>query len=354
MFVVGRRRRTLDIWPGFVDALAALLMVVVFVLLLFTLGQFFLNQQLQQRESALDQLNTEVARLADLLSLERTESARLEDRVEELSASLAASRDREQILESDLAGARQRISSLRSDIATLESRRDELQGEVGRLSGELEEEQAISAEARNEVARLNRQIAELRSQLTRVSEALELAENKVSEQQAKIKDLGQRLNVALAEKVEELKEYRSEFFARLKDVLGDNPDIRVVGDRFVFQSELLFDTASAELDARGRQQVRHLADTLKEIMPRIPGDVDWVLRVDGHTDARPISTPKYPSNWELSTARAVAIVKFLSDLGIPPGRLAATGFGPHHPLDPSDTPAAWAKNRRIELKLTSR
>lgn len=354
MFTVSRRRRTLDIWPGFVDALAALVMVVIFVLLLFTMGQFFLNQQLEERESALDLLNTEVARLSEMLSLERSQTTRLQSEVADLSASLSAAERREEELGGELASARGRIESLESRIGELESRRETLRSEVGRLSGALEEERTISAEAREEVERLNRQITELRTQLTQVSEALDLSRETVAAQEARIQDLGERLNVALAEKVEDLKEYRSDFFGRLKEVLGDNPDIRVVGDRFVFQSELLFDTASAELGPEGRRQVGRMARTLKEIMPRIPDDIDWVLRVDGHTDTRPISTAAYPSNWELSTARAVAIVKHLAEQGIPPGRMAATGFGPYHPLDPADTPQAWAKNRRIELKLTSR
>lgn len=354
MFTVSRRRRTLDIWPGFVDALAALVMVVIFVLLLFTMGQFFLSQQLEQSESALGRLDAEVTRLAELLSLERAESARLGERVTELSASLSASQRRESALGEELEDARGRIASLNAEVSELESRRETLRSEVGRLSGALEDEQAISAEARAEVDRLNRQITELRTQLTQVSEALDLSRETVAAQEAKIQDLGHRLNVALAEKVEDLKRYRSDFFGRLKEALGDDPDIRVVGDRFVFQSELLFDTASAELGADGRRQVAQLASTLKEIMPRIPDDIDWVLRVDGHTDARPIRTAAYPSNWELSTARSVAIVKYLAELGIPPGRMAATGFGPYHPLERGDTPQAWAKNRRIELKLTSR
>lgn len=354
MFTVSRRRRTLDIWPGFVDALAALVMVVIFVLLLFTLGQFFLNQQLEESESALDRLDAEVTRLSELLSLERAESARLENQVTDLSASLSAAERRESELDESLEAARDRIASMQSEIGELESRRETLRSEVGRLSGELEEERSISAEARAEVERLNRQITELRTQLTQVSEALDLSRETVAAQEEKIEDLGERLNVALAEKVEDLKRYRSDFFGRLKEVLGDNPDIRVVGDRFVFQSELLFDTASAELGPDGRRQVAQMARTLKEVMPRIPDDIDWVLRVDGHTDARPIRTAEYPSNWELSTARSVAIVKHLAELGVPPGRMAATGFGPYHPLDPADTPEAWAKNRRIELKLTSR
>lgn len=347
MFVLARRRRPLDIWPGFVDALAALVMMVVFVLLLFTLGQFFLTERLEDRESALARLDAQVARLAEMLSLEQAQSARLERRVNELTATLDRTREREAGLERELAGARERIGEQADELRALEASR-------AALGEELESERTLGAEARAQVALLNRQIEELRRQLTQVSEALELSRETVAEQEARIHDLGQRLNVALAEKVEELQAYRSDFFGRLKQALGDNPDIRVVGDRFVFQSELLFDTASAELGPAGREQVRKLADTLKTVMPRIPEDIDWVLRVDGHTDKRPIRTDQFPSNWELSTARAIAIVRQLERLGIPPGRVAATGFGEHHPLDERDTPAAWARNRRIELKLTSR
>jgi len=354
MFVVSRRRRTLDIWPGFVDALAALLMVVVFVLLLFTLGQYFLNQRLENRETALSQLNEQVARLADMLSMEKSRSARLGKRVEELQASLAGSREHGESLQRQLQEAHQRLGALGGEVESLQAQRESLSGRVSELGEQLSEERKAGAEARDEVARLNRQIGELRRQLTQVSQALDLSKQTVEEQKAKIEDLGERLNVALAEKVEQLKEYRSEFFGRLKKALGDNPDIRVVGDRFVFQSELLFDTASADLDAQGRSQVRKLADTLKEVMHEIPDDIDWVLRVDGHTDTRPINTDQFPSNWELSTARALAIVHYLQRLGIPPGRMAATGFGEYHPLDDRDTPEAWARNRRIELKLTSR
>lgn len=347
MFVLSRRRRALDIWPGFVDALAALVMMVVFVLLLFTLGQFFLTERLEDRESALARLDAQVSRLAELLSMERAETDRLESRVAALRASLSAAGEREAALEEELAAARGRIEALGTEKEQLESR-------LAGVRDELAQEQSLSAEARAEVSRLNRQITELRRQLTQLSEALELSKGTIAEQKAKISDLGQRLNVALAERVQELKQYRSEFFGRLKQALGDNPDIRIVGDRFVFQSELLFETASAELGASGRAQVRQLAETLRTVIPKIPDDIDWVLRVDGHTDARPISTKRYPSNWELSTARAIAIVKYLEDLGIPPGRLAATGFGEHHPLDSRDTPEAWSRNRRIELKLTSR
>ncbi|MCP3669949.1 MAG: OmpA family protein, partial [Gammaproteobacteria bacterium] len=155
-------------------------------------------------------------------------------------------------------------------------------------------------------------------------------------------------------KVKELSSYRSEFFGRLREVLGDHPDIHVVGDRFMFQSELLFASASADLGDAGRVQLKKLAATLKEVTAQIPSDINWILRVDGHTDRNPINTEEFPSNWELSTARALSIVTFLVAEGIAPGRLAATGFAEFHPLDSSKTTDAFSRNRRIELKLTER
>jgi chemotaxis protein MotB len=375
MFEVARRRRTFDIWPGFVDALAALLLVVVFVILVFTLSHFSLSEALYGRERALERLNAQVTELARLLSLEQAETASLKTTMGELTASLrAAERDRD-AASAELSTTRARldasreelaarvatITGLETDIAMLRKLRTELEEDVARLAASLKDSQRataaeaeLSARALAQVELLNRQIAALREQLTEVSVALELANRTVAEQQVQIADLGQRLNVALATKVQELARYRSDFFGSLREALGNHPDIQIVGDRFVFQSELLFDTASAELGTGGREQVTQLVRTLKEVAPKIPPDIDWVLRIDGHTDRRRISTERFPSNWELSTARALAIVRYMIELGIEPGRLAATGFGEFHPLDPGTTERAWAKNRRIEIKLTSR
>ena len=201
---------------------------------------------------------------------------------------------------------------------------------------------------------MNRQIASLREQLARLNEILDATEAQNKEQQVQIADLGRRLNIALASKVQELARYRSEFFGRLRQVLGEHPDIRIVGDRFVFQSEVLFETGSAELGQEGRTQLARLARTLLDISREIPGEIDWVLRVDGHTDNRPIRTAQFPSNWELSTARAISVVKFLISQGLPPGRVAATGFGEFQPIDSDDDEIAYRRNRRIELKLTQR
>ena len=223
-----------------------------------------------------------------------------------------------------------------------------------RSKSDLAEERKLSESARSQVALLNKQMSALREQLAQLSEALEVSEVLAKKQNIQITALGKRLNAALANKVQELSRYRSEFFGRLRDVLGGQKGVRIVGDRFVFQSEVLFTTGSAELGSAGREQMTRLAGTLKEISARIPGEIDWLLRVDGHTDKVPISTSQYPSNWELSSARAISVVKQLIELGIPSTRLAAAGFGEYHPLDSRDDEIAYRRNRRIELKLTQR
>lgn len=377
-----RGRSGINIWPGFVDVLATLLLVFVFVLTILMVAQHYLTQALSGRTSELQQLQIDMQALADVLALERTKSAdlgkELERLKEELSATIgardlaqeqrAAQAARAQALteqleraEQDLTQARDRAQELteqvrrtEQDLAQARDRTAELEGRLGEQGQALTEAQQRAGSAEEEVARLNRQLAALRDQLTRLEAALELAEGTVSRQQIQIEDLGRRLNVALATKVQELQRYRSEFFGRLREVLGERSDIRVVGDRFVFQSELFFETASAELGANGKRQLAQVAATLKQLAAQIPGDIDWVLQVEGHTDVRPINTAEFPSNWELSTARANSIVHFLVEQGIPPNRLAAAGFAEFQPVDARATEEAFRKNRRIELKFTSR
>ena len=194
----------------------------------------------------------------------------------------------------------------------------------------------------------------IRQQLADISAALEIAETKAKQQDVQIAELGKKLNTALASKVQELARYRSEFFGRLREILGDREDIQIVGDRFVFRSDVFFDSGSAELGAEGRDQLDVLATTLILLLPDIPPEIDWVLRIDGHTDDRPISSSQFPSNWDLSTARAVAVVKYLATRGIPADRLAAAGFGEFRPIDTSGTEDGRRKNRRIEIKLDQR
>ncbi|WP_043340832.1 peptidoglycan -binding protein [Belnapia moabensis] len=536
----GRRRARggggLDAWPGYVDALSTLLMVLIFVLLVFVLAQGFLSVTLSSRDRALDRLNRQVAELAELLSLERGQTGELRSALtrtaEELRGAAAArdalqtqlrdlrdERDRlsterdaargerdqltarltdleltsrgapERIaaLERQLADAlqraeatggdaaqivarlteatralatertgrqqqearaadldrqlgdargaaetaRQELAGLRRqlqeaqgqlaetqrqlaamrqemaaldqqvkvDRATIEARlsdivrlneqvraltalRDQLERqaqEAARRAGDeaqrrtaaeaatgseqerrqaaerVAAEQARLAEsARAQVALLGRQIEELRNQIARVAAALDAAEASGRDKDAQISALGTRLNAALAARVEELQRYRSDFFGRLRDVLGDRPDVRIVGDRFVFQSEVLFPPGSAELSAAGQQQIRAIARVLQDLAAKIPQDVNWLLRVDGHADRTPIRSPRYASNWELSAARAIAVSQLLMAEGLPPNRVAATAFGDNQPLDAGDTPEALARNRRIELRLTDR
>jgi chemotaxis protein MotB len=201
---------------------------------------------------------------------------------------------------------------------------------------------------------LNRQLASLRRRLDDLTGLLEASEALNEAKDAQIVDLGRRLNAALATKVQELARYRSEFFGRLREILGDNQNIRIVGDRFVFQAEVLFPSGSATLEPEGREQIAQLAGLLRDVAAKIPPDIDWVLRVDGHTDVRPISTFLFPSNWELSAARAVEVVKVLIDEGIPPNRLAAAGFGEYQPIEAGTSEEAFRRNRRIEFKLTER
>ena len=327
------RRPALDIWPGFVDALATLLLAIVFMLSVFMLAQFFMSQALSGRDEALARLNRQIADLSDLLSMERKANADLRVDAGQIAASLQAA------------------------IAARDEAQDKLRtAEAARalIVGDLDSKAKLSAEAQSQVDLLNQQIAALRQQLSAIAAALDASEAKQRDSDKIIENLGARLNMALATKVEELAKYRSEFFGRLRTLLGERPDVRVVGDRFVFQSEVLFASGSAQIEAEGATQLKAFARSIVEIAGKIPADVPWMLRIDGHTDARPIQTTQFPSNWELSAARALAVAKFLVAEGLPPQHVAAAGFGEFQPLEASGTPEAERRNRRIELRLTDR
>jgi chemotaxis protein MotB len=423
-----RGRHQENTWPGFVDALATLLMVIIFLLMIFVLAQFVLNAAISGRDARLVQLETRINELADLLALERDTNADLRANVGSLSQELQASigerddlkarvvvlggqveraqqaaLDMERSLENALAelastasaleASSDEVTALIGEVADLQSLRDRLRdeldqmadnlnaaeaarrqreselqttrddlmqarGRIAALSGDadrtaqaLAAEKELSAESRAELALVNRQLAALREQLAQLNAALEASEQLNADQKATIEALGSRLNAALATKVQELARYRSEFFGRLREILGTRSDIRIVGDRFVFQSEVLFEQGSAELGTGGRTQLDALAETLIALSKTIPDDIDWVLRVDGHTDKVPIQTFRFPSNWELSAARAISVVKYLADAGLPADRLAAAAFGAQQPLDPGSSEEAYRRNRRIEFKL---
>lgn len=438
---MNRRRRSsssISVWPGYVDALSALLMLVIFMLLIYTLTQLYLSQTLSDRDSELARLGNRLTEISRLLRLEEERTEELEEQLGQAREALAVSLGREEILQAEMdrledqvAADRERIqvllgtqASLQQDIAALRELRAELEREVAdmsellaqrdtevaeldteleerqmeigalrdrsqaleaRLAEEqertllaqqeiearelriqdlvaiseegaraLEEELELSASQRAQIARLNDEIDALQAQLRTISAALRLQEDITQTQEAELADLGERLNTLLAERVTELEQYQSEFFRRLREVLAERDDIRVIGDRFLLPSELLFATGSATIGEAGLEELDKLADLVLELIETIPEDVDWVLRVDGHTDQIPISTARFPSNWELSTARAVSVVRYLAERGVPEARLAATGFGEHQPLQAGTSPQALQANRRIELKLTSR
>ena len=351
------RRPSIDIWPGFVDALSQLLMVIIFILLIFTAGQFYLSAALSGREAALHKLQQQVDALASLLSLERSANTDLRQSATRLQAQLKSARsdrDRLNAQVSDLAAKASEAAKLREKSEEFEASLAAEQQQAVVTQKTIAAEKSVSSEALAKVDLLNQQIAALRQQLSAIATALDISQAKVKSQQTQIADLGSKLNVALANKVEELAHYRSEFFGRLRDILGNRPDIRVVGDRFVFQSEVLFKPGSADLTDSAKKELDPVITALKQIAAEIPPDINWTLQVSGHTDRNPIDTPQFPSNWELSTARAMSVVRYAISKGIPEDRLAAAGFADTQPIDPGITPDAYAKNRRIELKLTER
>jgi chemotaxis protein MotB len=333
-----RRDGGMNYWPGFVDALSTLILSVIFLLTVFMVAQFFLSQEVAGKDTALARLNAQISRLSQLLSLEKTGKANLEDEVAQLRASLSAAvGERDRLRGAAAASPAPGTGSGDSDNAKID----------------LEKE--ATARAIAQIGNLNEQIRALRNQIAALQEALGASESKQQDAQLRIADLGQRLNVALAQRVQELSRYRSDFFGKLREILGNRPDIRVVGDRFVFQSEVFFDSGQAALRPEGRAELDQLAAALLDLEKQIPSEINWVLRVDGHTDTRPVGpTSPFKSNWELSAARAISVVQYLIGKGVPPQRLVAAGFGEFQPIDPGSTEEAFSHNRRIELKLTER
>jgi chemotaxis protein MotB len=339
----GRSRRSAEygeFWPGYVDVLSTLLLVVTFLMSLFMIAQYFATEEASGKDNALKRLTAQISELTSLLSLEKSKSEESQDELSALQASLAALTEKN----AELSGV-----GLNADAQAKAA-----EGRMTALSTELDQQKQVSSEALSKVDFLNQQMLELRRQIAALNEALDAKEKKVVESDKTITDLGQRLNTALAQQVQELKRYRSDFFGRLRELLKDRKDIRVVGDRFVFESEVLFPSGSATLTPEGLGAMDQLASAIVDLEGQIPKEIDWALQIDGHTDVRPIASTQFPSNWELSTARASSVVKYMISRGVPGNRLVAAGYGEYQPIELGSDDAALQKNRRIELKLTNR
>lgn len=329
-----------EFWPAYVDVLSTLLLVVTLLMSIFMIAQYFSAQEVTGKDSALQRLTAQISELTSMLSLEKGKSQSAQDELAALQATLSSLKAENEKLTGAGLGSDERAKAA--------------EGQVAGLTAALDKQKNLSNEALSKVDLLNQQLVALRRQIAALNDALEASEKKGAESDKTIKDLGARLNTALAQQVQELKRYRSDFFGRLRTLLKDRKDIRVVGDRFVFESEVLFPSGSATLTPEGMAAMDQIAEAIVELQKEIPPDIDWALQINGHTDARPISNSQFASNWELSTARAASVVKYLVSRGVPADRLVAAGYAEFQPVDTGHTEEAYQKNRRIELKLTNR
>ena len=430
MAISTRRSRTQEtnIWPGFVDALAALLMVIIFVLMIFIVAQFYLTQLLSGRDDDLAKLQGQILELGELLSIERTTNAKLANNIDRLNESLVIATTKQETLnskiskliilneslggqvniltaerdaldknlklsqsslamsQSDLEGALQQLKNIETELeakalqnkqtkkeldetrklsllmqSDLDEARDLLQKIIIKLSKEKlhlvnlkELNKELNAKYSTTTNQLNAQILALKREMMSLNDILKKSEMENELKNVKIVDLGRKLNRALASRVQELAKFRSEFFGRLQDVLKNRRDIRTVGDRFVFQSEVLFASGASDIATAGKKELAQLARTLNSIAPNIPKKINWILQIEGHTDHIPISNKRFQNNWELSAARAISVVEFLIGQGVPADRLSAAGYGEFQPLDKRRDEIGNRRNRRIEMKLTQR
>jgi len=382
-----RRENGLDAWPGYVDALSTLLMVTIFVLLVFVLAEAFLSSALTGSDNTISQLRDQIAALSSALSLEKSNSASLSQELAALDAQLAQAKSANAALTAQLATANgsiaalttqqqslqeqlsdaeaqskstsARISALESQLAgqaqaSANSNGPTLQQQLTDSQSKLAVQTQISQTEFNEVDLLNQQLAALRLQMAMLAQALDAAQAADAKDHVQIVDLGKQLNEALARKVEELQAYRSEFFGTLRAILANEPNIKIVGDRFVFESDVLFPVDEATLTPAGQAEIADVARAINQIAAKIPPNINWVLSVDGYADAQPIKGGPYHSNFDLSAARSLAVLDLLIKYGVPADRIAATANGSAAPIAGGTTAADYAQNRRIEFRLTSR
>ena len=461
------------IWPGFVDVLASTLMVIIFVVLLFTVAQVYLgdlvvgkNEQIQnlektieiqdetiveqdlslsdkelaliERQEVISQLDTEleildqeiraklseisekenlitskdqeiliqdellkqkdetiltlddlidkqalditelneiIARITEELSLSLDEKEELRGKLsslneeqESLKNQLQALGGENQLLVGQLSDSQGRIQSLLESLSSSKGENEILETQISSVENQnqslrdqissLEQDSTIQTtnlnEALAQISRLSEDIKILSNEIQLLNNLLDAKEAEIASNKIELGELGDRLNRVLTSELFKLQKYKSEFFGQLSETLGQREDIQIKGDRFIFQSEILFESGSADIQAEGRVALSLIAKTLIDLSDQIPTDLNWVLQIDGHTDRVPIATAKFPSNWELSHARALEVVKFFIQQGIPADKLSANGYGEHQPISLGSSPEDLKLNRRIELKITQR
>ena len=380
---IGNARRVENFtWPGFVDALATLLMVIIFVLMVFVLIQVNLAYRVSGQDATLGEMRQQLASLGELLNIERRASADLAANLAQITSQLGTSKADRKELQAQLVDVKASLQARMADIDRLTAKQTDIQTALSAARASLEERlgalqlaegQLAMTQAQNqsandkikvleaettaskaEVLRLTNTLTALRLRIEELTGLLAEKDKQASRDKVAIANLGKSLNNALASRVQELQRFRSEFFGRLRDVLKGRDDVEIVGDRFVFQSEVLFAQGQAKIGSDGQEQLAKLAVALADIADKIPSDINWVLQVDGHTDNVPVRAGRYADNWDLSTERALSVVRYLNQQGLPANRLAAAGYGEYQPLDSADSHDARRKNRRIELKITQR
>ncbi|MEC8265615.1 MAG: peptidoglycan -binding protein [Pseudomonadota bacterium] len=344
----------INIWPGFVDVLGTLLIVTIFTVLISTVTQIYFNDQLEIKRGEISSLDNQITNLADQLNLLNIEKKKIEKRFSKLTIQFKELDKKKIMLDEDLSKSQYNLKVKGKELDQIVNERSNLLEKIQKQNEDLNNLGEIKKRNDLEIFELNRNVEKLNKRLSELSKLLISSEEEDKRNKVKIENLGKKLNQALAGKLQELSEYQSIFFKKIKEALGDRTDIKVQGDRFIFPSEIFFESGSDVIQVDGVQKLTEIAKSLKEISEKIPSKIDWVLRIDGHTDKVPISNEKFNSNWHLSSSRAINIVKLLIENEIPSNRLVAAGFGEHSPLINQESNEAYKKNRRIEIKLTRR
>ena len=357
-----RKKNDSFIWPSFVDALASLLIVIIFILMIFVISQYYISQKLSGKDEVLNKLETKILEITNQLSIEKEMTKRLSLNIFNIQSELD-NKDLELLRNKSL------ITSLKAEInknefklsqqlEVLENKDQQLNNLQNKLLDKKKGEDnynKIINEQKKEVNNLNLLISNLKEKINKLNSLLDVYEKKDKEEKIKNLQLKSTLNSALARRVEELQKFKSMFFGTVKEKIKNIPEIRIVGDRFVFQSEVLFETGSIEIGKKGKIELKKFAEILLNLDKDIPKDSNWILQIEGHTDNLPVRKGQiYKDNWELSTKRALSVLRYFINQGLDPKKLFASGYGSFQPIDNTNTKIGRMKNRRIEMKITQK